>query len=406
MAVGLNIPDNLLPIAGIRLGTAAAGIKYPDRQDLLLIEISEGSHSAAVFTQNAFCAAPVQVARANITSAATRYLLVNSGNANAGLGAEGITCAKASCDTVAKLAGCDAKAVLPFSTGVIGETFPVERLEAAIPDAIASLKEDAWLAAAEAIMTTDTIAKGVSERCVIDGKTITITGIVKGAGMIRPDMATLLTYIGTDANVAPEYLQACLKKVVGVSFNRITVDGDTSTNDSCVLMATGAANNSLLDGKDKAASESFEAALEKVFIYLAQAAIRDAEGVTKLLTIDVESGADESECNDVAYTIAHSPLVKTALFAADPNWGRILAAIGRAGVADLNINALEIYLDDVCIVRSGARANDYTEEAGQHVMDKDEITLTVKLGRGSASTRVWTCDLSYDYVKINAEYRS
>ncbi|NNG14052.1 MAG: bifunctional glutamate N-acetyltransferase/amino-acid acetyltransferase ArgJ [Gammaproteobacteria bacterium] len=406
MAVGLTAPTHLSAVAGIRLGTASAGFKQTERPDLVLIEMAATATCAAVFTQNAFCAAPVVVAREHLANHAPRYLLINSGNANAGTGKQGYAVAKTSCEVVAGQAACHAAEVLPFSTGVIGEVLPIDKLQAAVPQAYANLSEDGWLNAANAIMTTDTLAKGISEQCTIDGKTITVTGMAKGSGMIRPNMATMLAYVATDAAVSQPVLDACLRKAVNASFNRITVDGDTSTNDACVLMASAAAGNAVIDDENTAAAATLFATVEKVCAFLAQAIIRDGEGATKLMTINVEAGTDDSECETVAYTIAHSPLVKTAFFAADPNWGRILAAVGRAGLLNLDLNAITIHLDDVCIVRDGGRASDYTEEAGQKVMDQDEITVRVVLGRGTASTRVWTCDLSYDYVRINAEYRT
>lgn len=406
MAVGLTAPTHLSAVAGIRLGMASAGFKQTARPDLVLIEMAAGSSCAAVFTLNAFCAAPVVLAREHLADKSPRYLLINSGNANAGTGKPGYAVAQASCEAVAGQAGCDATEVLPFSTGVIGELLPIEKLQAAVPQAYANLDEDNWVQAARAIMTTDTLAKGISEQCTIDGKTITVTGMAKGSGMIRPNMATMLAYIATDAAVAQPVLDVCLRKAVNASFNRITVDSDTSTNDACVLMASGAAGNTLIDDEDTDAAVTLFACIEKVCAFLAQAIIRDGEGATKFMTIEVEGGADAAECEAVAYTIAHSPLVKTAFFASDPNWGRILAAVGRAGLANLDLDAIIIHLDDVCIVRDGGRASDYTEQAGQRVMKQAEITVKVVLGRGNASTRVWTCDLSYDYVRINAEYRS
>ena len=406
MAVGLTAPQHLAAVAGIRLGTTTAGFKQLAHPDLVLIEMAPGATCAAVFTPNAFSAAPVVLAREHLANNPPRYLLINSGNANAGTGKQGYAAAQVSCEIVAGQAGCLISEVLPFSTGVIGEPLPVEKMETAVPQAYANLVEDGWQGAASAIMTTDTVAKGCSEQCTIDGKTITVTGMAKGSGMIRPNMATMLAYVATDAAVSQTVLDSCLRKAVNTSFNRITVDGDTSTNDACVLMASGAAGNTLIDTVDSAAAVSLFSAVEKVCAFLAQAIIRDGEGATKLMTIDVESGADDSECEAVAYTIAHSPLVKTAFFAADPNWGRILAAVGRAGLANLDLNAITNHLDNVCIVRDGGRAGDYTEAAGQKVMDQEEITIRVALGRGDAAIRVWTCDLSYDYVRINAEYRS
>ena len=394
------------PVPGIRLGTAAAGIRYPDRQDLLLIEIPLGATCAAVFTRNAFCAAPVVVARRHVAAAAPRYLLVNSGNANAGTGQRGLDDAQASCEALAKVGGCTPEQVLPFSTGVIGEHLPVDRLSAALPAALAALAEDGWEQAAKAIMTTDTVPKLVSHRFTIGGAQATLTGICKGAGMIRPDMATMLAYLATDAAVAGDLLQSCLQEAADLSFNAITVDGDTSTNDACVLIAAGTLDNPPIAD---AASSDYQVLREAVIAVcqdLATAIIRDGEGATKLVTILIEEARDQAEARRVADAIAHSPLVKTALFASDPNWGRILAAVGRAGVDGLDIDRVRIWLGDTLIVSDGGRAAAYTEEAGRAVMAEKEILIRVALGRGGAGTRVLTCDLSYDYVRINAEYRS
>ena len=404
MPVGLSAPTELAPVAGIRLGSASAGIKKPGRRDVVVMEIAAGATCAAVFTRNAFCAAPVVVAREHLQTGTPRYLLVNTGNANAGTGAPGLHDARRSCVALAEQAGCAAQQVLPFSTGVIGEPLPVDKIEAALPAALAALRADAWIDAAHGIMTTDTLPKGVSRRVPMQGTTVTITGIAKGAGMIRPDMATMLSFIATDAGLPQAQLQRALADAVNASFNRITVDGDTSTNDSCVLIATGQAGAAITDAdRDYAA---FAAALSEVCIELAQAIVRDGEGATKFVTIEVTEGRTAQECLDVAYTIAHSPLVKTALFASDPNWGRILAAVGRAGIGDLVLGDVRVYLDDVCIVSNGGRDPAYTEAAGQTVMNHAEVTIRVLLGRGAASERVWTTDLSYDYVKINAEYRT
>ncbi len=406
MTIGLTTPQNLLAIDGIRLGVAAAGIRYPDRDDLLLVEMAEGSQCAAVFTKNAFCAAPVIVCREHLAKTSPWFLIINSGNANAGLGEAGLLASKQSCSAVAELMGCDAEAVLPFSTGVIGETFPTQTLIDGLSAAKEALLADNWLPAAEAIMTTDTIAKGVSELVEIDGKNITITGIAKGSGMIRPDMATLLAYIATDANISSELLDLALRAAVDDSFNRITVDGDTSTNDACVLIATGKAGNNQITDVNSTQSDTFFAAVARVAKHLSESIIRDAEGVTKLITIIVEQGKDQAECDAVAFTVAHSPLVKTAFFAGDPNWGRILAAVGRAGVVALDVDKIDIYLGDVCIVHQGGRDPGYTEESGQAVMQQEMITVKICLARGEAVTSVQTSDLSYDYVRINAEYRS
>ncbi len=406
MAIGLTTPQNLLAVEGIRLGVAAAGIRYADRNDLVLVEIAEGSQCAAVFTKNAFCAAPVVVCRQHLAISTPRFLVINSGNANAGLGEAGMQASKDCCAAVAELGDCSTEQVLPFSTGVIGENFPTQTLVDGLPAAQIDLDKNHWLPAAKAIMTTDTIAKGISEQVSIDGHTITITGITKGSGMIRPDMATMLAYIATDANVSSDVLDSCLRQAVDNSFNRITVDGDTSTNDACLLIATAKAGNDCITEVDSAQAKILFEAVAKVSKHLSESIIRDAEGVTRLMNIVVEQGNSESECDAVAFTVAHSPLVKTALFAGDPNWGRILAAVGRAGVLDLDVDKIQIYLDDVCIVHNGSRDLSYTEEAGQAVMQQEELTVTIKLGRGDATTCVQTSDLSYDYVKINAEYRS
>ncbi len=397
---------SFLPVSGVRLGAAAAGIKYPGRNDLLVIELREGASCAGVFTRNAFCAAPVHVARRHLQAGTPRYLLVNSGNANAGTGEQGMQDALQSCETLASLTGCRLEQVLPFSTGVIGENLPVGRMVQVMPDAIAGLDELGWEQASKTIMTTDTRPKLVSRQFEVDEAMATVTGIAKGAGMIRPDMATMLAYVATDLPVESGLLQDCLEQAVKPSFNSITVDGDTSTNDACILIASGASAQEPITDPTSEGYRKLSEAVTDVCMRLAREIIRDGEGATKLVEIHVEQAALEREARDVAYTIAHSPLVKTALFASDPNWGRILAAVGRAGIDDLAIDQVEIWLDDVCIVRDGGRAADYTEAAGQQVMDNDEMTIRVRLGRGGAETRVLTCDLSYDYVKINAEYRT
>jgi len=400
--ITIPLPE-LHPVPGVCLGSTAAGIKTPGRPDLVVMTLAPGSVCAAVFTQNAFCAAPVIVAREHLSQQQPACLLINTGNANAGTGETGINDARVCCEAVAAEQGCAAQAVLPFSTGVIGEPLPVKPILAGIPDALGQLDVQGWAAAASAILTTDTVPKGASKQLEIDGQLVTITGIAKGAGMIRPDMATMLAFVATDATLEAGVLQDCLSQAVGKSFNRITVDGDTSTNDACVLVATGS-GVALEPGSEGHAL--FSEALTDICCQLAQAIVRDGEGATRFVTVAVDHGASSDECLQVAYTIAHSPLVKTALFAGDPNWGRILAAVGRAGVADLELAQLEIFLDEVCIVREGGRASDYTEAAGQQVMDRSEITIRVDLQRGSCSETVWTCDLSYDYVKINAEYRT
>jgi glutamate N-acetyltransferase/amino-acid N-acetyltransferase len=396
---------HLYPVAGFRLGTACAGIRTGGRRDLVVMELAAGSGCAAVFTRNAFCAAPVTVAREHLVAGPPRYLLVNTGNANAGTGLQGIRDARHCCARLAAEAGCSAEEVLPFSTGVIGEPLPVGRIEAGLAAAMSGLAADGWADAAAGILTTDTVPKGASTRLDIDGRMVTVTGIAKGAGMIRPDMATMLAFIATDAGLEPPLLQTCLADAVATSFNRITVDGDTSTNDACLLAATGQSD---LPRIADAGShyEQVSVAVAAVCEELARAIIRDGEGATKFVTVAVDQGRTVQECLQVAYTIAHSPLVKTALFASDPNWGRILAAVGRAGLDELDLRRLAIYLDGVCIIRRGERAEDYTEAAGREVVGKDEFTIRVVLGRGQAAGRVWTCDLSCEYVRINAEYRT
>jgi len=404
VAVGSTPLPPLYPVDGVRIGTAAAGIKRPDRPDLTVMELAAGSHSAAVFTRNAFCAAPVVVAREHLASFAPRYLVINTGNANAGTGRRGLADARAVCTAAAVLGRCDAAEVLPFSTGVIGEPLPLDRLLAALPAACADLDADHWVPAAGAILTTDTVPKGESRRIELEGGSVTLTGIAKGSGMIRPDMATMLAFVATDAAIAPATLRRCLERAVASSFNRITVDGDTSTNDACLLTATGRSGVEITEGSE--AHHRFMEALTELCETLAQAIVRDGEGATKLITIEVSGGRDEVECGRVAYTIAHSPLVKTAFYASDPNWGRILAAVGRAGIADLDLEAVTLHLDEVCIVRNGGRAESYREALGQAVMDREAITVRVELARGTARTRIWTCDLSHEYVRINAEYRT
>ncbi|MCG7870755.1 MAG: bifunctional glutamate N-acetyltransferase/amino-acid acetyltransferase ArgJ [Candidatus Thiodiazotropha lotti] len=398
--------DSAHTVAGVKLGVAAAGISYADRDDLLVMQLAEGAQCAAVFTRNAFCAAPVQLAKDHLNKGSPRLLLINSGNANAGTGQAGMEDAISCCRELADLAACEPHQVLPFSTGVIGERLPVERMKQAFPKALEALAEDGWESASRAIMTTDTRPKLASRRFQVDGVTVQVTGMAKGSGMIRPDMATMLAYLATDLAVSGELLQSCLDRAVKPSFNSITVDGDTSTNDACVLVATGASPLPPLRDAESPIYRQLADAVLDLCMELSRSIIADGEGATKLVDVEVNGAASESEARQVAYTIAHSPLVKTALFASDPNWGRILAAVGRAGIEDLVIDQLEIWLDDVCIVRQGGRASDYTEAAGQAVMQKSELTIRVELGRGSAMTKVVTCDLSYDYVKINAEYRT
>lgn len=404
MAVGQPEFPYMSAVSGIKLGTACAGIKQQVRDDLLIIEMVEHSSCAAVFTQNAFCAAPVQIAKDHLGQA-PRWLLINSGNANAGTGMQGLDDALQTCMDLAECVNASATQVLPFSTGVIGQSLPVDKIKHAIPKALGDLNQAHWSKAAAAIMTTDTFAKGCSVVINIDDQPITITGIAKGAGMIQPNMATMLSFIATDARIDNGLLQQCLSRSVALSFNCISVDGDTSTNDACVLIATGCSKAPEIT-EDSDHYRVFADAVLGVCKSLAEAIVRDGEGATKLMRIIVEQALTDKEAHQVGKTIAHSPLVKTAFFASDPNWGRILAAVGRAGVENMVLADVQLFLDDVCIVRNGGRADDYTEEAGQRVMNQAEITITVKLGRGSACQEILTCDLSYDYVKINAEYRT
>jgi glutamate N-acetyltransferase / amino-acid N-acetyltransferase len=405
MAVGYKGVPALHPVAGVRVGCVEAGIKKAHRRDLVVLELAEGSRCAAVFTTNRFSAAPVRVAREHLAADDPRYLLINTGYANAGTGAQGLADARACCEALARSAGCRAAQVLPFSTGVIGEPLPVERLCTALPRALEALREDGWAEGAEGIMTTDTVPKAASRRVQIEGASYTFTGVSKGAGMIRPNMATMLAFVATDAAVAPQLLQQALSAAVAVSFNRITIDGDTSTNDACVLVATGRAGGPAIEASG-AAYDAFVAALTEICTELAQQVVRDGEGATKFITVEVGQAQSTAEAEAVAYAIAHSPLVKTALFAADPNWGRILAAIGRAGIDDLDVERVQLFLGDLCIARDGARAADYEESAAATRMAEDELVIRVQLGRGTGSATVWTCDLSYDYVRINADYRS
>jgi glutamate N-acetyltransferase/amino-acid N-acetyltransferase len=412
MAVNSPLPvaADLKPVAGIELGYAEAGIKKPNRKDVLVMKLAEGATVAGVFTRNRFCAAPVQVSKANLESVKAggkpiRALVVNTGNANAGTGEPGLQNAQATCAEVARLLGLDAQQVLPFSTGVILEPLPVQKIVAGLPAAVANLKADNWFNAAEAIMTTDTQPKAASVTTTIEGHTVTLTGISKGAGMIKPNMATMLGYLAFDAKVAQPVLDELVKYAADRSFNSITIDGDTSTNDSFILVATGA-GSLVVDSTDSPAYVALRDAVTGISRHLAQQIIRDGEGATKFITITVEQGRDMDECRKIAYAIAHSPLVKTAFFASDPNLGRILAAIGYAGVGDLDTAKLDLYLDDVLVAKAGGRNPDYKEEDGQRVMKKAEILVRVVLARGAADATVWTCDLSHDYVSINADYRS
>ena len=404
MPVNLTSPAaaDLLPVSGVLLGTAEANIKRPNRRDLLLIQLSDGATVAGVFTTNRFCAAPVTVAKEHLATSATRALVINTGNANAGTGEQGMASARTTCAEVAKLMGCTPQAVLPFSTGVIMEPLPIDKIVAGLPQAVAALSADNWHNAAHAIMTTDIVAKGCSRQVSIDGKVITITGIAKGSGMIHPNMATMLGYIATDAAIAQPLLQQMVRTAADASFNCITVDGDTSTNDALMLIASGASGATI----SESSLAAMQAAVNEVAIHLAQAIVRDGEGATKFMTITVEGGLDTAECKQIAYAVAKSPLVKTAFFASDPNLGRILAAIGYAGVADLDVTRLKLYLDDVLVAENGGRAACYQEEDGALAMKQEDITVRVILDRGTATGTVWTCDFSYDYVKINASYRS
>lgn len=407
MPVGLSdqMPE-LFPIAGMRLSSVRSGIKKRPGNDLVLIELSEGCRTAAVFTKNDFCAAPVTLAKAHLQLHQPKLLMINSGNANAGTGQPGMQAASDSCAIAARLVGCVPEEVLPFSTGVIGELLPVAPFETGVPLAIAELSATGWPAAARGIMTTDIVPKAVSRKLDIDGHAVTITGIAKGSGMIHPNMATMLGYVATDAAVSLPLLQKMLSDATDDSFNSITVDGDTSTNDACTLTATGRSSLPEITDVHSAAYAQLSEAVTQVLTELATMIVRDGEGATKFMSIVVEEAATKAEAKQVGFTIAHSPLVKTAFFASDPNWGRILAAVGRAGLANLNLEAIRLYLGDVCIVENGGRSPTYTEAQGAAVMKEAEITIRVKLARGSEKATIYTCDFSYDYVKINAEYRS
>ena len=401
------IPHELHPISGVELGIAMAGIRKANRRDLTVVTLAEGSQVAGVFTRNRFCAAPVQICRQHLaTNAGMRAILINTGNANAGTGEDGLARARSTCAALAHELHIAPEQVLPFSTGVIMETLPSERIEAGLPAAIADLAADHWAQAAEAIMTTDTMPKAASRQLQIGGATVSITGISKGAGMIRPNMATMLGFVATDAAVDASLMQALVTEAADASFNRITIDGDTSTNDSFVLIATGRAGHAPITRLDSAEGRALRDALNGVSEQLAQAIVRDGEGATKFITVQIDGGKTMDECRQVAYAIAHSPLVKTAFFASDPNLGRILAAVGYAGIADLDQTLIDLFLDEVHVVKNGGRLSSYREEDGQRVMKQGEITVRVDLHRGVAQATVWTCDLSCDYVKINADYRS
>lgn len=406
MAVGDVAMPQMHVVQGVKIGSAEAYVRYQNRRDLVIFEFSQGTNVAGVFTQNAFFAAPVHVSKAHLQQGNPRYLVINTGNANAGTGKIGMANAQATCKKLAELAGVSQVEILPFSTGVIGEQLPMPRVLAGLQPALDSLKNDAWLDAATGIMTTDTTPKGASEQFELDGISYTMTGISKGAGMIRPNMATMLGFVATDAPIARDLVQQLLSTAVNQSFNRITIDGDTSTNDSCIFAATGQAGGVEISSSTDPRYAQVAQVLTRIMKRLAQLIVRDGEGATKFITVAVEGGHNTQECCDIAYSIAHSPLVKTALFASDPNWGRILAAIGYAGVKDLDVEKIQVWLDDVQICKDGGAAEDYTEEAGSRVMAQSEITIRVALGRGDAKDTVYTCDLSYDYVKINADYRS
>lgn len=408
MPVKLSAPDAsaLLPVKGLKLGYAEAHVRKPNRKDVLVMTLPEDARVAGVFTKNRFCAAPVVLCKSFLAQGAgIRALLVNTGCANAGTGEQGLKLAQQTCDALAALLGIQPNQVLPFSTGVILEPLPADKVVAGLPAAIANLSEDNWLNAAEAIMTTDIVAKGTSRQITIDGKRVTITGISKGSGMIHPNMATMLGYIATDAAVSQAALENIIHHAVNKSFNCITVDGDTSTNDSLIVMATNLAGNQEITPESPACQQLCDA-ITDVAIELAQAIVRDGEGATKFMTIAVEGGKSEAECRKVAYAIAHSPLIKTAFFASDPNLGRILAAIGYAGIEDLDVNALQLYLGEVLVAENGGRAASYREEQGAAVMQESDILVRVVLNRGSENVTIWTCDFSYDYVRINADYRS
>ena len=408
MPVNLSAPDpaTLKAVAGIELGTAKAGIRKPGRRDVLIARIAPGATAAGVFTRNRFCAAPVQICRDHLaTGAGVRAFVVNTGNANAGTGEQGLAAARDTCEAVARLMECSPAQVLPFSTGVILEQLPLDRLVAGLPQAIADLDAAHWAQAAEAIMTTDTVPKAASRTVTVNGRSAVVTGIAKGAGMIRPNMATMLGFIATDALVPQELLEQWVREAADASFNRITIDGDTSTNDSLLLVATGAGALDA-DGAGGQAAAVLKAAIIEVALELAQAIVRDGEGATKFISVIVERARSPAEASAVAYAIAHSPLVKTAFFASDPNLGRILAAVGYAGIDDLDQTDIDLYLGDVHVATRGGRHPDYREEDGQRVMKEAEITIRVVLNRGEMATTVWTCDLSHDYVSINADYRS
>ena len=406
MAVGEYPFPQMHPVKGVKLTAVSAGIKKVGRRDVVLFELAQGSNVAGVFTKNAFCAAPVTVCREHLAAAPIRYLIINSGNANACTGEQGLLDAKATCAAIAELKGVSPEQVLPFSTGVIGEPLPVERIVAVIPEALEKANENGWDDAGAGIMTTDTRPKGFSQQFDYQGKTITVNGISKGAGMIKPNMATMLGYIATDAKISQALLQSLSREAADKSFNRITIDGDTSTNDSCILIATGQVDLPEITEPSGELYEKLRETILAAHIHLAKSIVSDGEGATKFVTVAVSGGADRNECLDVAYAVAHSPLIKTALFASDPNWGRIVAAIGYAGVPNLDATKVRVHLNDTLIVEDGGRAKTYTEAQGQAGMSQADIAININLGRGDFAETVWTTDLSYEYVRINADYRS
>ncbi|MET3477109.1 bifunctional glutamate N-acetyltransferase/amino-acid acetyltransferase ArgJ [Variovorax atrisoli] len=409
MPVNLFAPDPaaLFAVPGVRIGVAEAGVRKANRKDLTVVLIDEGSAVGGVFTQNRFCAAPVQVCRDHLAANhGIRAMVINTGNANAGTGEDGLMRTRSTCIALARKLEISPEQILPFSTGVIMEPLPVDRIEAGLPAALADAREDNWARAAEGIMTTDTIPKAFSQRVQVGGATVTITGISKGAGMIRPNMATMLGFLATDAKIDPSLIQPLAKQLADASFNRVTIDGDTSTNDSFVVIATQKAAHAAITSLDSADGKALVAAMQEVARKLAQAIVRDGEGATKFISVQVEGGKDAAECRQVAYAVAHSPLVKTAFYASDPNLGRILAAVGYAGIADLDQTGIDLFLDDVHVAVKGGRNPSYREEDGQRVMKQSEITVRIGLGRGEASETVWTCDFSHEYVTINADYRS
>ena len=406
MSVGLKHPQSLVKIKGIRLSASSAKIYLKKRDDIALIEITDGSVTSAAFTQNRFCAAPVQISKNHLSKSEPCYCLINAGNANAGTGKGGLSSSKAICRELAKITNCNENEILPFSTGVIGEDLPVEKINKVLPQLVKNLSEDCWVNVAKSIMTTDTIPKAVSSQISIANSTVSITGIAKGSGMIKPDMATMLSFVATDANITKDALDKIRDHALFKSFNRITVDGDTSTNDSFLLISTCAIDAPIIDKKDSKEFKILENEIIKVCRELAQAIVRDGEGATKFISIQVDEGIDSSECLSVAYKVAESLLVKTAFTASDPNWGRIIAAIGNSNIRDLDIHKIDVYIDDICIVNNGERSKTYSEDKGKKVMRQNEIILRINLRRGAFSEEIWTTDLSYEYIKINAEYRS